>query len=269
MPFKQRNDNTRVQKPLIFPTLERKLIKREKNAEIKQDNRPQILRHQAQTKSSRLYNKQKMDNAKAFTGQAFANMSNLVMPSHLIGVLTSDKPWQETVGNPQVQATSNDFANFILDMTSPTDYLKAMAIFPAFIKDFKAVNELKDLLTGPGYKFMSQPRKDLNGQSVFDYYNKNGSLSQQYLSKFKEYMKIAREGLKGKKGVNVGLNAIKDAEKAKTAEGQLELIRRKYQKQVDEVNNASQKGILKLDWWDTNNTNQLARMPDWLKAQRV
>lgn len=66
-----------------------------------------------------------MEQVQTFTGQAFTNMSNLVMPSHLLGVLTSNKPLIETIGNPEVRISGNEFTNFLLDMASPSDYIKA------------------------------------------------------------------------------------------------------------------------------------------------
>lgn len=165
-----------------------------------------------------------MDKAQEFTGQAFANMSNLMMPSHLLGIATSDKPWVETIGNPQVKATGNELANFLLDMTSPSDYIKAAAFIP-FIKSFKNVNELKTLIKGTDYKFITSKPKDLQGKTVFDWYNEKGSLPGEYLSKFKAILKIAEQGLKGKRGVNSELNAIADAAKARTVKGKASLIR--------------------------------------------
>lgn len=50
-------------------------------------------------------------------------------PSHLIGVARSDKPFIETIGNPEVQATSNEIVNFLLGMASPGDALK-LAMVP-------------------------------------------------------------------------------------------------------------------------------------------
>lgn len=138
MPFTQKNDNTRVQKPLIVTPIKRKLVRRTKNEEIRQDNRPQIIRQQAQSKSDQTYKQQKMEQAQAFTGQAFTNMFNLIMPSHLLGIVTSNKPLIETIGNPEVRVSRNELANFLLDMISPSDYIKAgiMAIaIPKALKD--------------------------------------------------------------------------------------------------------------------------------------
>ena len=45
--------------------------------------------------------------------------------SHMAGVAKSNKPFIETFGNPEVQATSNDVLNFIIGSASPFGATKA------------------------------------------------------------------------------------------------------------------------------------------------
>lgn len=268
MPITEKSDNTRVQKPQVHSRIKRTITKRDKNAVIQQDNRTQRQREESHKQSDIVYNKQRTQQAQNFTGQFFLNSMNLGMPSHLIGVATSNKPWIETIGNPEVQATSNEAVNFALDMTSPSKFTKAIAFVP-FIKTFKTVGETKKLLTASNYNTISKPIKDLHGMSMFDWYNRHGSLPGEHFSKFKAIMKIAEQGTKGKKGVNAELQDIAAKAKSKTPEGQAALIREKYTKDIERVNSESRVGNLQLDWSDLNTSNQLGGMPAWLKVSRV
>jgi hypothetical protein len=139
-------------------------------------------------------------------------------------------------------------------MTSPSKFAKAIAFVP-FIKAFKTVGETKKLLTAANYNTISKPIKDLHGMSMFDWYNRHGSLPGEHLSKFKAIMKIAEQGTKGKKGVNAELQDIAAKAKSKTPEGQAALIREKYAKDIERVNSESRVGNLQLDWSDLNTSN--------------
>ena len=91
-------------------------------------------------------------------------------------------------------------------------------------------------------------------------------------SKYKSLNAIVNRAKPGKfntKGVNQEVSKAISKEKLTTEEGQLQSIRNKFQKGIDQVNSESRRGNLQLDWSDLNNGNHLGGMPDWLKLEKV
>lgn len=263
MPFTQRSDNTRVQKPLIVTPIKRKLIRRTKNEEVRQDNRPQIIRQQAQSKSNQVYRQQRMEQAQAQTTQAFLTPFSLMNIGHLIGVANSNKPLIETITDPSVEATNNEVANFLLSSISPGQVLKAgvtaMTVPQLIFKLSKGqLSKQQFIKLGATQAEANYVFKDLNlllaGRG-----NQN---------KFNAILDKVAKGAKGKRGANEQIQAASKFDEVTDAQ-KLERIRTQYRDQIDAVNAASKSDNLQLDWWDNNNLNQLGGMPEWLKLQKV
>ena len=259
MPFTQRNDNTRVQKPLIVQPIKRKLVRRVKNEEVKQDNRPQIIRQQAQSRSDAQYKQDKMQKAQNFTIQAMLRPFVMADPSHLVGVAKSDKPFIETIGNPEVQATSNEIANFLIGSMTPSGTLKAITAPALWFKLSKGALTKKELIS------MGATQAEANWIFKELPLLKVGKSNQNKLNAILD--KVAG-GMKGKRGANAEIEAARQFDEVTDAQ-KLAKIRKQFQSQIDQVNAESKRGVLQLDWMDTNGMNQLGGMPDWLKLQNV
>lgn len=68
-------------------------------------------------------------------------------PSHLVGVAKSDKPFIETIGNPEVQATSNEIANFLIGSMTPSGTLKAITAPALWFKLSRGALTKKELIS--------------------------------------------------------------------------------------------------------------------------
>lgn len=245
-----------------------------KNAQVSQDNRSQKQRKLDQTYAEQKSKQIRMQQAERETAEALGNIATVTLPNHLIGAALSDKPLFEAITDPSVTATNNDLINFGIDMLSPGKFIKGFSTaailgMPGYIKGFKSLSDIKPLVTQSQYNFLKAKPKEYLGLSRFEWYNKHGSLNSNDLRTFKAIMKIAETGSKGKKGGADELKEILAAKKASTEDGQLELIRSKFQKGIDQVNSESRRGILQLDWSDLNNGNHLGGMPGWLKLEKV
>lgn len=274
MSTKEKNDNTRVQKPQIYSRIKRTIGRRDKDAVIQQDYRTQKQKEESHKQSVKAYNKQKMDQAQRFTGQFFLNAMNLGMPSHLIGVATSDKPWIETIGNPEVQATGNETVNFALDMLSPQNVTKIAAIpFIMFRKEafkkqftnaFKAKKD-KDFLNK---QILSRTGKKM---SVYDAYAAN-DLPNQYQRTFEALIKRFNGEIKAGE-----VDQIAKSERAAGNNAKLnaEKVRKIRQTVIDDKGTTYESAVADnfkktgINWSDLDNQGMMFGMDDNLRLTRV
>lgn len=131
-------NSTRVQKPIIMQPIKRtlqpgqmflniggrKVLTQPKQAVIKQDTRTDKQRKQDETWAEQKKRKLKQEQLEQKGYEAVGNIASMTMPSHWIGVAASDKPFIETVFDPNVKASSNEAVNFALDMISPGKFVK-------------------------------------------------------------------------------------------------------------------------------------------------
>lgn len=274
MPFTQRNDNTRVQKPLIVQPIKKKLVRRVKNEEVKQDNRPQIIRQQAQSKSDAQYKQDKMQKAQDFTIQAMLRPLMVTDLSHMFGVITSDKPFIETFGNPEVQATNNDVLNFIIGSASPWGITKAGliplmmfrkgAFKKQFIGAFKAQKD-RDFLNK---QILSRTGKKM---SVYDAYAAN-ELPDQYQRTFEALIRRFNGELKAQ-----DVSQIAKSERAITNNAKLDANKVKAIRQtvIDNKGTTYESAVADnfkktgINWSDLDNQGMMFGMDDNLRLTKV
>lgn len=131
-------NSTNVQKPLVFKPIKRtlrpgqiflnigenKILTQPKEAVISQDIRTDKQRKQDKTWAEQKKEKLKQEQLERKGYEVIGGLTSMAMPSHWIGVATSNKPFIETAFDSNVKASSNEGVNFALDMISPGKFIK-------------------------------------------------------------------------------------------------------------------------------------------------
>lgn len=188
MPY-NKNDNIRVQKPLIPVKIKRKLqegeirlpsgnIVKTKQAQISQKNpEPQVLAQKRKQLQTYRNEQQKQAEREAYTIEGLTAPLQFISPSHIIGSATSDKPFTEAYIGEYNSATGNSTSDFLLDAAVGGGAVKLIGLSKNIIKplinNYKDVKALNKFIKKYDYSVI-QPKmslifNDKKLDDVFDY----------------------------------------------------------------------------------------------------
>lgn len=166
MPFTQKSDNTRVNRPQLQYTVERKLkpgqiklpngqIINTKQEVVSPDSKEAApIKQERKQKLTRRHEKQKEKERQNFTIQGLLAPLQLISPSHIIGSANSDKPFMEAYLGGNQSATGSAAADIALDLG--VDILTGKAL----LKGAKVAGDLfKAVNSGVPRKIYTQPVK--------------------------------------------------------------------------------------------------------------
>lgn len=149
MPFTQKSDNTRVNRPQLQYTVERKLqpgqiklpngqIINTKQEVVSPDSKEAApIKQIRKQKLTRIHEKQKEKERQNFTIHGLMAPWQLISPSHIIGSVNSDKPFMDAYLGEAQSATGNVAADLAIDLVTPAILAKSG------IRTFGIINNLK------------------------------------------------------------------------------------------------------------------------------
>lgn len=166
MPFTQKSDNTRVNRPQLQYTVERKLqpgqiklpngqIINTKQELVSQGSKEATpIKQERKQKLTRIHEKQKEKERQNFTIHGLMAPLQLISPSHIIGSVNSDKPFMEAYLGEAQSATGNTATDIALDLV--VDVLTGKAL----LKGARAMGDLsKTVNSGVPRKIYTQQVK--------------------------------------------------------------------------------------------------------------